>query len=79
MAKYKTVTLGRLSGKDTDTPDSIISPVAKVIENEAAGGWTFVNLYDMPIYFERTGCLAKFSNQGGFTSYYYMLVFKKED
>ena len=76
MAKYKTVTLGRLSGKDTDTPDSIISPVAKVIENEAAGG---VNMYDMPIYFERTGCLGKLSNQGGFTSYYYMLVFKKED
>ncbi len=79
MTKYKTVTLGRLSGKDTDTPDSIISPVAKVIENEATGGWEFVNMYDMPIYFERTGCLAKLSRQEGFTSYYYMLVFKKED
>ena len=36
-------------------------------------------MYDMPIYFERTGRLGKLSNQGGFTSYYYMLVFKKED
>lgn len=78
MVKYKTVALGHLEGKAGQKADTVLNPVAKVIESETVGGWTFVNMYDMPIYV-KPGCIAGLMGQTGGTDYFYMLVFKKED
>lgn len=78
MVKYKTVALGHLEGKSGQKADVVLNPVAKVIESEAVGGWTFVNMYNMPIYVN-PGCLASLFGSKGGTDYFYMIVFKKED
>lgn len=78
MVKYKTVALGHLEGKSGQKADVVLNPVAKVIESEAVGGWTFVNMYNMPI-FVKPGCLASLLGSKGGTDYFYMIVFKKED
>lgn len=78
MVKYKTVALGHLEGKSGQKADVVLNPVAKVIESEAVGGWTFVNMYNMPI-FVNPGCLAGLLGSKGGTDYFYMIVFKKED
>lgn len=78
MTKYKTVALGHLEGKTGQNADKVLAPVALKIQDEAQGGWEFINMYNMPIWV-KPGCLASlFGNKGG-TDYYYMLVFKKED
>ncbi len=78
MTKYKTVALGHLEGKSGQKADKVLAPVALKIQDEAQGGWEFINMYNMPIWV-KPGCLASlFGNKGG-TDYYYMLVFKKED
>lgn len=78
MVKYKTVALGHLEGKAGQKADTVLSPVAKVIESEAVGGWSFVNMYNMPI-FVKPGCIASLLGQHGSVDYFYMVVFKKED
>ena len=78
MVKYKTVALGHLEGKEGQKADVVLNPVAKVIENEAVGGWTFVNMYNMPITV-KPGCISALLGSKGGVDYFYMLVFKKED
>ncbi len=78
MVKYKTVALGHLEGKPGQKADVVLNPVAKVIESETVGGWTFVNMYDMPIKV-KPGCIAGLLGRQYDDDHFYMLVFKKED
>lgn len=78
MLKYKTVALeSMLVGKKKQSASEIIAPVAKVIQSEAAGGWKFVNMYDMPIL-RQPGCFGKLLGKPGDVVYYYMMVFSQE-
>ena len=78
MVKYKTVALGHLEGKSGQDANKVLGPVAKKIQEEAVGGWEFLNMYNMPIWV-KPGCIAGLLGVSGGTDHFYMLVFKKED
>ncbi len=78
MLRYKTVALdSMLVGKKKQTANEIMAPVAQVIQKEAAGGWKFENMYDMPILI-KPGCFGKLFGKPGDIIYYYMMVFSQE-
>ncbi len=78
MTKYKTVALeSMLVGKKKQTANEVIAPVSQAIQREAAGGWKFVNMYDMPILVT-PGCIGKLLGKPGDVVYYYMMVFAQE-
>lgn len=78
MTRYKTVALDSMlvAGKK-QSANEVIAPVAQIIQREAAGGWKFVNMYDMPIMV-KPGCLGKLLGNAGDVVYYYMMVFSQE-
>lgn len=78
MTRYKTVAFDSiLVASKKQTANDVIAPVAQAIQKEAAGGWKFVNMYDMPILV-KPGCFGKLIGKTGDVVYYYMMVFSQE-
>jgi len=78
MVQYKTIALDRVVGKPNQKLNKVINPVAETIKAEAAGGWEFVAITEVPVYV-KPGCIGSLLGQQGFYDYAMMIVYKKED
>lgn len=79
--QYKTVAapVGLIIKRgDTRGAEKAVAQYSDLIQKESVGGWELDLIQSIPVE-EKPGCLAAFFGATSTTTFYNMLVFKKED
>lgn len=79
--QYKTVAapLGlEVKSGDADGATKAVAQYASIIDKETVGGWELDMIQQIPVT-EQPGCLAGLFGAKSVTTYFNMLVFKKQD
>lgn len=64
--------------KENDSYDAAVRSYAEIIDKEAVGGWELAMIQSIPVT-KQPGCLSALFGKKEETTYFNMLVFKKQD
>lgn len=82
MSTYKTVVMDNMVATETSTMVEAVGPITSEIERQAAAGYDFVDMYNVPVLV-KVGCFKSYINaltgksRGDYYVYVLTLVFKK--